>query len=140
MRNKLKSKSALNTRRIFSEQIRRQIVKDIEGGRCTVRQAAMEIQTNVQTIYRWVYRYSRYLQKNQILIVENKSEAYRSKELEARIKELEAALGRKQMEIDLLNKVIELAGQHYHTDLKKTLLRHHSSGTGRTKGSDTGTK
>ncbi len=34
------------------------------------------------------------------------SEQYRSKELEKRITELEAALGRKQLEIDYLNKLI----------------------------------
>jgi len=51
--------------------------------------------------------------------VENKSETYRSKELEKQVKELEAALGRKQLEIDFLNKLIEQAGEVFKTDLKK---------------------
>ncbi|MEO5673320.1 MAG: transposase [Chitinophagales bacterium] len=140
MRSKSEKKLALRQRRIFSENIRKQTVKDIESGRCTVKQAARELQANQQTIYNWLYHYSRYLQKNQVLIVENKSESYRSKELEARIKDLEAVVGRKQLEIELLNKVIELADEHYHTDLKKTLLSRRSSGTGRTKESSTPTK
>ncbi|NCA84550.1 MAG: hypothetical protein EOM83_03140 [Clostridia bacterium] len=52
--------------------------------------------------------------------MKNQSEQYKRKELEQKIKEVEVALGRKQMEIDLLNKVIDLANEEYHTDLKKT--------------------
>jgi uncharacterized coiled-coil protein SlyX len=61
-------------------------------------------------------------------VVEDKSEAYRSNELQKRIKELEAALGRKQMEIDLLNKVLELAGKEQNIDLKKNFLSRLSNG------------
>jgi transcription initiation factor TFIIIB Brf1 subunit/transcription initiation factor TFIIB len=67
------------------------------------------------------------------MVVEDQSEAYRSQELEKRIKELEAALGRKQMELDLLEKVIELAGKEYKTDLKKNLLKNRSSGSEKAK-------
>jgi phage regulator Rha-like protein len=70
------------------------------------------------SIYRWIEKYSGCWQKNQVLIVENKSETYRSKELEKQVKELEAALGRKQLEIDFLNKLIEQAGEVFKTDLK----------------------
>ena len=55
-------------------------------------------------------------------MVQKKSELYRSRELEKRIAELEAALGRKQMELDLLNKVVELASKDLNIDLK-TLSR-----------------
>ena len=50
------------------------------------------------------------------MVVEDQSEAYRSQELEKRIKDLEAALGRKQMEVDFLSKIIDLANQEYKTD------------------------
>jgi hypothetical protein len=80
------------------------------------------------------------LGNNKVLIVEEKSEAYRTKQLEQRIKELEAALGRKQLEMDLLNKIIELANEEYGTDLKKNLPNRPSSGTGSIKESNTGTK
>ena len=54
------------------------------------------------------------------MVIEDKSESYRTTELEKRLKEAEAALGRKQMEIDFLNKIIDLANDEYRTDLKKT--------------------
>ncbi len=119
--------------RIFSEDIRKQVVKDIEKGRCTVTQAKRELSVSYTSIYKWLYKYSVSLQKERVLVVENKSEAYRSNELQKRITELEAALGRKQMEIDLLNKVIELAGKEQHIDLKKNFLNRLSNGIELTK-------
>jgi len=115
----MKKKTSLRQRKVFSETIKKQVVADIEKGKCTVLEASRELSVSDQSIYNWIYRYSRYLKKNKTLIVEEKSEVYRSKQLLEQIKELEAALGRKQMEIDLLNKVINLAGEEYKTDLKK---------------------
>jgi len=126
--------------RVFSEAIKRSTVQDIEKGKCTVNQASKELCVSSQSIYRWIYRFSRYLVKNRVMVVEDKSEAYRSQELEKRIKELEATVGRKQMEIDLLSKVIDLANEEFHTDLKKNLSNKLSSNSGSEKDSPTGTK
>ncbi len=119
-------------RRIFSEQIRKQTVKDIENGLCTVTQAYHELGVHETTIYNWLNKYSRYLIKNRVMVVEDKSEAYHSRELEKRIKDLEAALGRKQMEVDLLNKIIDLANDEYKTDLKKNISKNPSNGSAST--------
>lgn len=140
MENQHQKKQTLLPRRVFSEQVRRQIVHDIEAGTCSVIQASREVSVSPQSIYKWINRYSRYLKSNKTLVVEEKSESYRSKQLEARVKELEAALGRKQMEIDLLNKVIDLASEEYQTDLKKNLSSRPSSGSGEAKGKNTDTK
>lgn len=105
--------------RHFSEEIRRQTVSDIESGKCSVTQAGRELGVSVQSIYKWIYKYSRYLVKNKIMVVENQSEGYRTKELEAKIKELEAALGRKTIENAYLEKIIDLANEDLGTDLKK---------------------
>jgi hypothetical protein len=58
------------------------------------------------------------------------SESYKTKELEARIKELESALGRKQMELDFLNKMIEIGKEEFGIDLKKKLVTPPSTGSG----------
>jgi len=39
-------------RRIFSEQVRKQTVKDIEKGKCSVSSASRELQVSDQSIYR----------------------------------------------------------------------------------------
>lgn len=126
----MKIKEIKRQRRIFSEEIRKQTVRDIELGKCTILQASRELQVSNRSIYLWVYKYSLYLQKERVLVVENKSESYRSKELEKRISELEAALGRKQMEIDLLNKILDLASQEQNIDIKKNILNRLSNGSG----------
>ena len=84
-KNKSKKRTGLRVRRIFSESIRKQTVKDIENGRCTVLEASRELQVSDKSIYNWLGRYSRYLGKNKTLIVEEKSEAYRTRQLEQRI-------------------------------------------------------
>jgi len=140
MNKRLQKKSSLSQHRTFSMAIRRQTVKDIEDGKCSVLEASRELSVTVSAVYKWVHLYSRYLSKNKVMVVEDKSEAYRSKELERRLKEAEAALGRKQMEIDFLNKLIEFANEEFKTDLKKNLLNGPSPGSKSTKGKSTGTK
>ena len=116
------------------------MVKDIENGKCSVTQASKELCVSITSIYRWIGRYSRYLQNNKRLVVEDKSEAYQSEQLRKKILELEAALGRKQMELDLVNKVLDLASEEYKTDLKKSFLKTASNGSGFPKDQDITTK
>jgi transposase-like protein len=118
----------------FSDVVKKQTVQDIEQGKCTVLEASRELSVSVNSIYQWVYKYSGYLQKGKILMVEDQSEAYKTKALEKKLQEAEAALGRKQMEVDFLNKLIELAGADLKMDLKKNFSNHASNGTGTARG------
>ncbi len=131
---KSKKKTHLRQRIVYSEDFRKQIVKDIESGNCTVLQASREYDINRQSVYNWLYNYSHQLKKNKILVVEQQSEQYKRKELEQKLKDLEAIIGRKQMEIDMLNQLIEIANKEYHTDLKKNILKMSLSGSGSTNG------
>lgn len=124
-----KKKTVLKQRRFFSDEVRKGVVRDIEQGKCTVLQASRELEVCQQTVYLWLYKYSQHLQKGRILVVQKQSEVYRTKELEKRIADLEAALGRKQMELDLLNKVLDLASKELTIDLKKNLSDLPSSGS-----------
>jgi transposase len=140
MKTEKQGKFYVRTHRIFSTEIKKQSVKDIETGKCTVRQLSAELCVSESSIYNWIYRYSRYLKKQKTMVVEDQSESYRSKELEKRIKELEAALGRKQMELDFLNKMIEIADDEFKINIKKKSAKKPSSGSGSTKGKSTNTK
>lgn len=130
MKNIVQIKQSLRQRRIFSEEIRKSIVKDIESGKCTAMQAKQEIGVSLASIYKWINKYSRYLKSNRVLVVQNKSELYRTRELESRLKDLEAALGRKQMEIDFLNKLIEIAEKESGVLIKKNSQNSHLDGLG----------
>lgn len=69
-------------------------------------------------------RYSEYNKKS-IQVAEVKdSQADKIKKMEARIKELELAAGQKQMNIDYLEKMIDLAKEHDDIDIKKTQSTH----------------
>jgi len=90
-------------------------------------------------VYEWIRKYSRYLQPGQTVVVQMESEAQKNKELQKRIEELEAAVGRKQMEIDFLNQLLEQGKKELNVDLKKKFSTPPSTGSGSIKG-DTTTK
>ena len=128
-------KNQLKRRRVFSEDLRKKIVSDIEKGKASVLSASRQYDVSQQTIYNWLSKYSRYLQSNVTLVMQMQSEGYKSKELEKRIAELEAALGRKQMEIDYLKKRMEISEQELNKGNKKKLPTKPLTGSGKTKSS-----
>ena len=119
--------------RRFSEDFKLKLVKSYESGEFSVGEMAKIYDINPQTIYRWIYKYSMY-NKQSIQVVEMKdSQAQRMKQMEARIKELERTVGQKQMNIDYLEKMIELAKEHYDIDVKKNSNTLHYGGFKNTK-------
>jgi len=90
-------------------------------------------QVSRTSIYRWIYTYSAMAKKKHKQVVEPKSDTARIKALEERIKELERALGQKQLMIDFKDKMIELAEQRYNVDIKKKLGLKALSGSDTTK-------
>lgn len=126
-------KNQLNRRRVFSEALRKKIVSDIEKGKASVLSASKEYDVSQQSIYNWLSKYSRYLQSDVTLVMQMQSEGYKSKELEKRIAELEAALGRKQMEIDYLKKRMEFSEEELDKRNKKKSHTKPLTGSGKTK-------
>ena len=129
----------LGQNRIFSDAIKRKVVKDIEHKNVSIIAVCREYLVCSQTVYNWLNKYSRHLQSGKNLVVQMESEQYRSKELEKKVAELEAVVGRKKMEIDFLNKLIEIAGDELKVDLKKNFSTPPSGGSGTIPG-NTGTK
>lgn len=105
--------------RVFSTELKQSIVKDIEQGKVSIAAVCREYTVSHVSVYKWLNKYSSYLQKGVKLVMELSSEGYRSKELERRLKDIEAALGRKQIEVEFLEKLIELANQELGIDIKK---------------------
>lgn len=105
--------------RIFSDELRKQIVGQIERGEFTVSQVTREYQVSKPTVYNWLYRYSRNFKKGTRLVMEKDSQESTAQELRKRIKELEAALGRKSLEADLYRIIVEKASDEFRVDLKK---------------------
>ena len=116
----MSKKSTLKPIRVFSEEIRKEVVRKIENGELTVSQAAREysISSN-QSMYTWLYRYSRTLKKGTRLVMEKDSLDQSNEGLKKKIKELEAALGRKSLEADLYRNIIDEASKELKVDIKK---------------------
>jgi transposase len=112
-------KQSLKPRRIFSVEMKREIVKQIEENKIGVSAASREYGVNPSSVYDWLNKYSRTLKRGQVMVVEKESEQRKNEELRAKIAELERIIGRKQMEIDFLNKVIEVGSQEVKVDIKK---------------------
>lgn len=124
---KMKRKS--RPKRVFSPELRQKIVNDIEQGKASITSVCREYSVSSTTVYRWLHKYSTYSQKGIKVVLELSSEGYRSKELEKRLKEAESALGRKQMEVDFLEKMIEIADKEFGIDIKKKSLTPLSTGS-----------
>ena len=125
----LKTGKRVKRFRRFSEDFKLKIVNGYESGEFTVLEMAKIYDLYPKVIYEWIYKYSKY-NKQSIQVVEMKdSQAQKMKQLEARIKELEQAVGQKQMNIDYLEKMIDLAKEHYDIDIKKNSNTLHCGGS-----------
>jgi len=127
-------KTSLKPRRIFSEALKRDIVNLIEQEKLGISAASREYSVDPSSIYSWLNKFSRNLKKGEVLVVEKESEQRKSQELRAKIAELERIIGQKQMEIDFLNKVIEIGSEEVKVDIKKKFGGKLSTGSGATEG------
>lgn len=128
-----KRKTQLKKRRLFSETFKRARVKEYETGKYSVLEMSRLYGIAYQTIYLWIYKYSLYNKKGLKIVEEKDSSLQRVKQLQDRIKELERMLGRKQIKIDYLEKLIEIAKKEMGIDIKKNYDTPPSSGSGKTK-------
>jgi hypothetical protein len=84
-------------------------------------------------IYNWIHKFSTFNEKGYRVVEMKDSSSKKMQELEAKNKELEAALGRKQIQLDYLEKMIELAKSELDIDIKKNYSTPQSTGSGKTK-------
>jgi transposase len=122
----------LRKRREFSEQIRRKAVTEFRSGTYSAKELADLYHCSEQTIYNWIYKYSPG-DSPQVNVVEmSESTDKKVKDLHDKIARLERALGQKQIKVDFLEKMIDLAEDEYNVDVKKSSSSKRSSGSGRT--------
>lgn len=129
----LKTGKSVKHYRRFSEDFKLKIVKEYESGQSSALELEKIYDISSTVIYKWIYRYSKY-NKQSIQIVEMKdSQVQKIKDLETKVKELERAFGQKQMAIDYLEKMIELAESDLKIDIKKNSNTPQSGGSKNTK-------
>jgi transposase len=125
-------KVTITPKRIFSEEFKKVRVKDYESGKFTVKELGRLFNIQEAVIYRWIYKYSVYNKKSIKVVEMNESSTKKLKELELRIKQLEQVVGQKQLKIDYLEKMIDLAKEELNIDIKKNSDTLQSGGSGKT--------
>lgn len=121
--------------RHFSEVFKKKIVDDLEKGIVKIPEVSLLYDIKKQTIYQWIYRYSVHHKKGTRMVVEMESEAKKTLALQQRIGELERIVGQKQLSLDYLEKLVELASTHFEVDLKKNFASSPSAGLEKIKSS-----
>jgi transposase len=125
-------KVTITPKRIFSEEFKKVRVKEYESGKFTVKELGRLFNIQEAVIYRWIYKYSVYNKKSVKVVEMNESSTKKLKELELRIKQLEQVVGQKQLKIDYLEKMIDLAKEELNIDIKKNSDTLQSGGSGKT--------
>lgn len=112
-------KLEIRQRRIFSEEFKKQKVQLLIEKKISIKELCAQYNIAKITAYRWLYRYSPHHQKGTNQVIQMESEASKTKYYQERSAELERIIGQKQIEIDFLEKLIELASEELKVDIKK---------------------
>jgi len=126
---KVKKKLEIRQRRIFSEEFKKQKVKLLVEKKISIHDLSQLYEVSKMSIYRWLYRYSPHHNKGTNQVVQMESESEKTKHFQNKVAELERMLGQKQIQIDFLEKLIELASEDLKVDLKKTFTTPPRSGS-----------
>ena len=109
----------IRVRRSFSTEFRRKKVEEIECKISTVSEISREYQVTRAAVYKWIAKYSSSMKKKERLIVEAESDTRKLAAFQQRIAELERLLGQKQIQLEFMEKIIDIAEETYQVDIKK---------------------
>jgi len=119
--------------RYFSEDFKQRKVAEIEKRETTVEQVGKTYEVSRTAVYKWIYKYSLMRKKGIKMVVEAKSDTTRILALQQRVAQLEQLLGKKQFELDFMEKQMQIASEQYGLDLKKKHSGKPSPGSGKTR-------
>ena len=134
--SKGKQKLEIKQHRFFSEEFKKSKVKELVEKRITIKEICKLYEVTRSAVYKWLYKYSKDHQRKPNFVVQMESEAQKTMRLQQQLAELERVIGQKQLEIDFLNKLIEIGSEELGFDLKKNFSPKLSNGT-ELKGKDT---
>ena len=113
--------------RKYSIEFKQQLVNEFESGKQSVQELERLYGVSNVSIYKWIYKYSTFSKKGYRVVEHKQSSTSKVKELEKRIKELEAIVGRKQIKIDFLETMIDVAKDELDIDIRKKFSTPQSS-------------
>ncbi len=114
-----KSKLKLRELRIFSEEFKRKKISELEKKQITVSEIVSLYGVSRTSVYNWLHKYSIHYPVQTKKVIEMESEAKKTLYYKEQVSELERIVGKKQLEIDYLAKLLELASIELGIDIKK---------------------
>ena len=129
MRTNLKR---LQKQRNYSDEFKKEIVSLFENGAYSVLQLEKLYGIGNVSIYRWIYKFSTFNEKGVRVVEMKQSSSLKLKELSQKVKDLERIVGQKQIKIDYLEKMIDVAKDEFDVDIKKKLNTSQSTGLEKT--------
>jgi len=121
--------SSTKYNRCFSEDFKRSKVKELEEKQISIGKLVSLYGVSRQSVYKWLYKYSKGYKKGTRLVMELESESKKTERLLNKVCELEQIIGQKQIELDFLNKLIEVSNAELGIDLKKNFITKRSNGS-----------
>ena len=109
----------LKKQRHYSEDFKKEIVLLFESGKYSVLQLEKLYGIGNVSIYRWIYKFSTFNEKGIRVVEMKQSSSLKLKELAQKVKNLERIVGQKQIKIDYLEKMIDIAKDEFDIDIKK---------------------
>jgi len=109
----------IRKKRCYAIEFKRELVRLFEQGKFSVLQLNKLYGVSSQLIYLWVYKYSQFNEKGYRIIEMKKSSTSKISELEQKVKDLERLVGQKQIKIDFLEEMINVAKDELNIDIKK---------------------
>lgn len=120
-RTKFQQTTAERRKRSFSEEFKKAKVREIEQKVSSVSEISKEYEVTRTNIYKWLNKFGIEKKNGERVIVETDSDTRKLIECKRKIAELERIVGQKQLIIDFKDKMIEIAEELYHVDIKKKL-------------------
>ncbi|MDL2239714.1 transposase [Bacteroidales bacterium OttesenSCG-928-K03] len=105
----------------YSDSFKRQVVEEVSRGSSIAEVNRRYCIRGAMTVNRWLKQYGREDLLTEIIYVKMRKEIDRIKELEEENKRLKLALADAVLAKDALETLVEVANEHYSTDLKKNL-------------------
>ena len=105
--------------RRYSEEFKKHLVSCYEKGEYSVLQLEKLYGVRNPTIYNWIFKYSKFNEKGCRIVEMEESSQKKLAELSAKVQQLEQLVGQKQIAIEYLEKMIDLAKSELDIDIKK---------------------
>lgn len=120
----------IRKKRVYTDEFKKEIVFLFESGEFSVLQIEKLYGIRCTIIYRWIYKFSTFNEKGCRVVEKIESSSSKLKELEQKVKQLEQIVGKKQIMIDYLEKLIDVAKDELQIDIKKNCSTESLDGSG----------